>query len=117
MKSPISSVLMRFFRFSQTLFSWPARTWTTYHCFRFCSSVMLEMELLGRHLEEPAHDQVEEEIPTGDVAAHEQHGDDDDRGRVGELFVFLRALLFRVPGPGGLLELAFNVTDEIFGLG
>src|SRR5215218_4144907 len=105
MKSPISSVLTRFFRFSQTLFSWPARTWTTYHCFRFCSSVMLEFKLLGRHFEERSHHQVQDEIPTGDIAAHEQHRDHDDRRRVGQLFVFLGPFLLRVPRPGSLLEL------------
>src|SRR3954465_37245 len=108
---------MRFLRFSQTLFSWPARTWTTYHCFRFCSSVMLYMELLRRHLEEPAHQEVENEIPPGDVAAHEEHGDDHDGRRVGQLLIFFRAFLFRVPGPGGLLELAFDVTEKVFGFG
>src|SRR3954451_12111925 len=100
MKSPISSVFTRFTRLSRTFCSCPARTWTTYHCFRFCSSVMIRCGgLLDWRLEQSAHQKVQQKIPARDVAAHEEHGDHDDRGRIGQFLVFLRAFPLRIPWP------------------
>src|SRR6478609_6206654 len=96
MKSLISSVLMRLLRFSRTLFSCPARTWTANHWARFSSSVMGLAGGLGNK----ADDGLQNELPAGDVTAQEKHGDDDNERRISELLVLLHTLLLGLPRPG-----------------
>src|SRR5205809_272070 len=112
MKSPISSVLIRFTRLSWIFCSCPDRTCTTYHCFRFCSSVIglgLEKETADSH-----HRKVEDRNKRGE----QQHRDDDDDGRVDEFLVLRSERLFlRVPRPGRFEKLGLDLAEEVGGFG
>ena len=62
-----------------------------------------------------ADDQNVEEIPELNESREQDHGDEDDDGRVNEFLVFLKALDFRVgfPRPARFVELAFYFAQEI----
>ena len=56
----------------------------------------------------------ENEIKERDVAAEQQHRDDDDERGIGQLFVALDSLLFRLPWPRRFLQLDLNFAEKFF---
>src|ERR1700730_8183075 len=99
---------MRLVRFSRTLFSCPARTWTANHWARFSSSVIALTGGVG----DGANDGLQDEFPQGDVTAQEEHGDDDDHRRIDKLLVLLHAFLLGIPRPGSFLEFDFHFGKQ-----
>src|ERR1700680_4614388 len=55
----------------------------------------------------------ENEIEQRDVAAEQQHRDDDDQGRVSQLLVFADPFFIWVPRPGSFLKLDLNFVEKI----
>ena len=56
----------------------------------------------------------QDEIEERDVAAEQEHRDDDDERRIGQLLVALDPLLLRVPRPGSFLQLDPDFAEEVF---
>ena len=56
----------------------------------------------------------EDEIEKRNVTAEEKHRDNDDKGGIGQLFVALEPLLFRLPRPGSFLQLEPDFVKETF---
>jgi hypothetical protein len=57
------------------------------------------------------------EIEQRDVTAEQQHCDDDDEGRINQLLVSADPFFFRIPRPGGFLELDLNFVEKVFRFG
>src|ERR1700731_100592 len=55
----------------------------------------------------------ENEVEQRDVAAEQQHRDDDDQGRVSQLLVFADPFFLWVPRPGSFLKLDLNFVEKI----
>ncbi len=61
------------------------------------------------------HHVHEDEIKERNVTAQEQHRDEDDKGGIGQLLIATEAAFFRVPRPGGFLQLYLYFAKKAFG--
>ena len=68
--------------------------------------------LLLRRAENPTHEDIENEIPSGHVAAEEQHRYGYDDRRVREFLVSFHPLFLGIPRPRSLAEFSFDLTCE-----
>src|SRR6266487_6471956 len=109
MTSLISSVLTRFSMLSRTLFSCPESTCTTNH-WSFPARVCAILERPTQKVDDIHEDEIEKR----NVTAKKEHRDNDDEGGIGQLFVALDPLFFRLPRPGSFLQLEPDFVKEIF---